>query len=121
MRVTRERETIRLNSRLLHSRRHGPRPSRHAPTPPGLVEHLHARHGGRRGPGGKGKSAKGHVGLGRVADVAAAEEQAAQKGGQGGEAGKVEEGVCQVEGGGDVGFGDCLGVVLVGRWSQEMG
>ncbi len=74
-------------------------PPTSTPALPLSPEHLHDSQHGRRAPGEEGRRAKGHVGLGRVADVAAAEEQALQEDGERDEAREVEEGVCDFEGG----------------------
>ncbi len=66
--------------------------------PPNL-QHLHDSQDRRRAPDEERRRAKSHVGLGRVADVPAAEEQALQEDGQTHKAGEVEEGVCDLEGG----------------------
>ena len=80
------------------------------------LEHLHEGERGGADPDEEREGAKGDVGLGGVADVAAAEEQALQEDGEGHEAGEVEEDVGDVEGGRDVGLGDCERRVLVGAW-----
>jgi len=81
------------------------------------LEHLHEGEGGGGDPDEEGEGAEGDVCLGGVADVAAAEEQALQEDGEGHEAREVEEHVCDVEGGCDVGLGDCKGGgLLVGAF-----
>lgn len=60
----------------------------------------------RRAPDGKARRRSGHVGLRRVADKGPTDDQLAHEDCQGGEAAEVEEGVCQVEGEEEVGFGD---------------
>lgn len=72
--------------------------------PPG-PNHLHSGRRRRRGPQRGGECRKRGVGLSRMAGGAAAEEQAAEEDAEGDPAGEVEEGVGELEGEGEVGFG----------------
>ena len=89
------RDTVFAAVMIVFHRRHSPRTSRQAATTttarPLGPDDLEDSHDGGRGPEGKREGTKGDVGAGRVADGAAAEEQALQKDGQGHEAGEGEE------------------------------